>query len=57
MKSLRTQAEEGKDEQGVTGLSEPKGVSNMKKKTNGETDSKEIGNSNSCYCCGARVEP
>lgn len=29
----KTQAEEGKDEQGVTGLSEPKRVSNMKKKT------------------------
>ena len=34
----RTQAEEGQDEQGVTGLSEPKRVSNMKKKTNGETE-------------------
>ena len=33
MKSLgRTQAEEGKDEQGVTGLAEPKRVSNIKKK-------------------------
>ena len=34
MNSLRMQAEEGKDEQDVTGLSEPKRVSNMKKKTN-----------------------
>ena len=32
VKSLRTQAEEGKDEQGVTGLSEPKRVSKMKNK-------------------------
>ena len=33
VKSLgRTQTEEGKDEQGVTGLSEPKRVCNMKKK-------------------------
>ena len=33
VKSLRrTQAEEGKDKQAVTGLAEPKRVSNMKKK-------------------------
>jgi len=33
VKSLRRmQAEEGKDEQGVTGLSKPKRVSNTKKK-------------------------
>ena len=57
VKSLRTQAEEGKDEQGVTGMYNQREVSNMKKiLIEEQRDSPLIGNSSSCYCYGAKVE-
>ena len=53
----RTEAEEGKDEQGVTGMYNQREVSNMKKiLIEEQRDSPLIGNSSSCYCYGAKVE-